>query len=258
MEKRYDVFISYSTEDQKVAEGICGYLERNGCRCFVAYRDIPRGMVWAAAITEAIEESAMMVVVFSKYFNVSPHTDREIALASKKKIPILTYRIADDEMTGVKEYYLTNLNWVDAFPNPENYFGQLLDCVRSLIGMRTQTLDPEKPAVEKPMGVTKSKAPFGLPSLICSILGLVWLSVVSLVTDYKDLEDFVYLIFYVGIVLSIVGMVMGIVGSKRIKGKHKFYSDTPILIVGKILGIIGVASWGLVLIFAIIGVFTEL
>lgn len=136
MEKRYDVFISYSSDDQKIAEGICGYLERMGYRCFVAYRDIPRGVVWAAAITDAIDESAMMVVVFSNAFNISPQTDREIELASENRMPILTYRIADDKMTGAKKYYLKNLNWIDAFPNPENYFGQLLDSVVKLIGER--------------------------------------------------------------------------------------------------------------------------
>ena len=134
MEKRYDVFISYSSDDQKIAEGICGYLERMGYRCFVAYRDIPRGVVWAAAITDAIDESAMMVVVFSNAFNISPQTDREIELASENRMPILTYRIADDKMTGAKKYYLKNLNWIDAFPNPENYFGQLFDSVMKLIG----------------------------------------------------------------------------------------------------------------------------
>ncbi len=134
MEYKYDVFISYSSNDQKIAEGVCGYLERNGYRCFVAYRDIPRGVVWAAAITDAIDESAMMIVVFSQSFNNSPQTDREIGLASENRIPILTYRIADDKMTGAKKYYLKNLNWIDAFPNPENYFGRLLDSVEKLIG----------------------------------------------------------------------------------------------------------------------------
>ena len=132
MEKKYDVFISYSSHDQKIAEGICGFLESNGYRCFVAYRDIPRGVVWAAVIPDAIKNSAIMVVVFSNSFNISPQTDREIGLASDK-IPILTYRIADDKMTGAKEFYLMNLNWIDAFPNPEDYFGKLLESVKKLV-----------------------------------------------------------------------------------------------------------------------------
>lgn len=134
MEKRYDVFISYSSQDQKIVEGVCGYLERKGYRCFVAYRDIPRGVVWANAIIEALDASKMMVVVFSNDFNVSPQTDREIELASESLMPILTYRVSDAKMTGAKKYYLKNLNWIDAFPNPESYFGQLFNSVVKLIG----------------------------------------------------------------------------------------------------------------------------
>ena len=146
MENKYDVFISYSTQDQKVVEGICGYLERKGYRCFVAYRDIPYGKVWATAITEALDESAMMVVVFSNSFNVSAQTDREIEIASENKMPILTYRVTDSEMTGAKKYYLKNLNWIDAFPNPESCFGQLVDSVVKLIGL--SSLEAERLAKE--------------------------------------------------------------------------------------------------------------
>lgn len=156
MEKRYDVFISYSSDDQKIAEGICGYLERMGYRCFVAYRDIPRGVVWAATITDAIDESAMMVVVFSNAFNISPQTDREIELASENQMPILTYRIADDKMTGAKKYYLKNLNWIDAFPNPENYFGQLLDSVVKLIGERRKDEETAERKQDGPKQRTKT------------------------------------------------------------------------------------------------------
>ena len=67
----HDVFISYSTIDQKITEGLSAYLEQNGIRCFVAYRDIPRGVVWAKVITEAIENCKLMVVVFSEHFNRS-------------------------------------------------------------------------------------------------------------------------------------------------------------------------------------------
>lgn len=129
---KYDVFISYSSKDQKIAEGICGYLERNGYRCFVAYRDIPRGVVWARAIADAIDISAIMIAVFSENFNCSEQTDRELQLAADDKIPILTYRISSANFTGAKKYYLQNLNWIDAFPNPESYFGVLLKSVTRL------------------------------------------------------------------------------------------------------------------------------
>ena len=137
MDKRYDVFISYSSVDQKVTEGICGFLEARGIRCFVSYRDIPRGVDWADYITEAIDISRMMVVVFSKNFNNSRQTNREIAMAADKPMPILTYRITNDELTGSKKYYLNNLNWIDAFPNTEQYFGELYANVCKLLDVQS-------------------------------------------------------------------------------------------------------------------------
>ena len=119
----YDVFISYSSRDQKVVEGLCAYLEQLKIRCFVAYRDIPKGKPWPPYIPEALRESKMMVVVFSANFNHSEEVDRELTLASKKKMPILTFRLSDEEFKGTKEYCLSNINWIDAFPNPENSFG---------------------------------------------------------------------------------------------------------------------------------------
>ena len=95
MVNNYDVFISYSSKDQKIAEGICGYLESRKYRCFVAYRDIPKGKIWAAVIPSAIHASRMMIVVFSDNFNLSNQTDRELELAAEDKIPILTFRIND-------------------------------------------------------------------------------------------------------------------------------------------------------------------
>ena len=132
--KRYDVFISFSTEDQKSAEGVCGFLERNGIRCFVSYRDIPKGANWPSSIYNAVKQSKMMVAVFSENFNKSPHTGREITLASNFNIPILTFRIVPDEPTDEKGFFLANLNWIDAFPEPEKYFGSLLDNVNKIIG----------------------------------------------------------------------------------------------------------------------------
>lgn len=145
---KYDVFISYSSHDQKVVEGLCAYLEQYKIRCFVAYRDIPRGVVWARAIVDALDESRMMVVVFSENFNNSDQVDREIELASEDKKPILTFRISNDVFKGAKKYYLKNINWIDAFPNPEAVFGQVLDNVEALLGVKHSA--PQATTVVKP------------------------------------------------------------------------------------------------------------
>ena len=144
----YDVFISYSSKDQKVAEGICAYLEQRHIRCFVAFRDIPKGKVWASAIVEALDASHMMIVVFSKNFNISEQVDREIELAAEDHKPILTFRLSNDAFKGAKKYYLKNINWIDAFPEPDKCFGELAEEVGKLIDISHDDFSLEERAEE--------------------------------------------------------------------------------------------------------------
>lgn len=153
---KYDVFISYSSLDQKVVEGLCAYLESHKIRCFVAYRDIPRGVVWAKAIVNGLDESRMMVVVFSDHFNNSDQVDREIELASEEKKPILTFRITDDAFKGVKKYYLKNLNWIDAFPDPQAVFGSVAENVAKLLDMDIKSITPAPQPAPKPVPPAKT------------------------------------------------------------------------------------------------------
>lgn len=128
-----DVFISYSDKDRLIVSGICAYLEQNGIRCFVAYRDIPKGVVWAGAITDAIEECQLMVIVYSENFNNSKQVDREIQLCSDADKPMLNFRLCDVAYNKIKKYYLLNINHLDAFPNPEKEFGTLLKSIEALL-----------------------------------------------------------------------------------------------------------------------------
>jgi len=138
----HDVFISYSSSDQKMVEGLSAYLEQNGVRCFVAYRDIPKGIAWAEIITEAIENCKLMIVVFSEGFNRSKQVDREIEMCIEEGKPILTFKIENVDFKGAKKYYLKNINWVDAFPEPQKYFGEMLKSVQSLLPETKK--EPEK------------------------------------------------------------------------------------------------------------------
>ena len=135
-QEKFDVFISYSNADKQIVEAICGYLESHKIRCFVAHRDIPRGVEWALAIPPAIKESKMMLAVFSRSFNISAQTDNELHIAEKVKIPVLTFRLTDDDMKDLKEYLLARYNWIDAFPEPEKQFGELLKSIAMLINRK--------------------------------------------------------------------------------------------------------------------------
>ena len=185
---KYDVFISYSSHDQKVVEGLCAYLEAHKIRCFVAYRDIPRGVVWAQAIVEALEESRMMVVVFSEHFNNSDQVDREIELASEDKKPILTVRISNDAFKGAKKYYLKNIHWIDAFPNPQQVFGSVAENVARLLDIKLEENQPasQPTPTPKPTPTPTSKPKrFDFKKWWKPLLGVVvaWVFIAIIIPD---------------------------------------------------------------------------
>ena len=51
----HDVFISYSSKEKSIADGVCHYLEANGVKCWMAPRDIPAGTDYGDLIDEAIK-----------------------------------------------------------------------------------------------------------------------------------------------------------------------------------------------------------
>ena len=149
---KYDVFISYSSHDQKIVEAMCAYLEQRHIRCFVAYRDIPKGgtLPWAEHIVNALDESRMMLVAFSENFNASVQVNREIEIASEDKKPILTFRLSNAAFTGAKKFYLKNINWLDAFPAPEKAFDGMYKQVCRLLGIQPVTDDGDTPPPPPP------------------------------------------------------------------------------------------------------------
>lgn len=161
--KKYDVFVSYSSHDQKYAEAICAFLEKRGITCFIAYRDISPTSVWATSIVEAIVSSRMMLVVFSENYNVSVQVDRELELASDELLPILTFRITNDKLKGAKRFYLKNVHWMDAYPFPERRFGALVDNISCL-------LEKNVPIVKR-VGIKKNWVVFAV--LLCAAVAIL-------------------------------------------------------------------------------------
>ena len=133
---KYDVFISYSSLDQKLAEGLCNYLESYGICCFVAYRDTPHpGCV--DAIVKALVESRMMVLILSDNLTNSTQVNHEIEIASKKHKHILACRLTNTMFCDDKK---CNLNWINIFPDSERNFGLVVDGVAKLLDIKLRLI----------------------------------------------------------------------------------------------------------------------
>jgi len=141
----HDVFISYSSKDQKIVEGLLAYLEQNGVRCFVAFRDIPPGEPWPPKITVAIRNCKLMVLVFSEQSNDSEHVENEIVMCKENRKPIITFKLEDANYNDTLYYYLIRLHHIDAFPNPEDCFGRLCEAIKKLINIEPPVHPPKPP-----------------------------------------------------------------------------------------------------------------
>ena len=109
-----------------VADAACAALESAGIRCWIAPRDIPPGDDWSAASIRAIDQSKVMVLIFSSNANESTEIPREVQRAANRKVRIVTVRIDGAEPAEALEYYLGAVQWFDALPPPvENHLQRL-------------------------------------------------------------------------------------------------------------------------------------
>lgn len=142
MGAKYDVFISYSHVDADIANKIYEFLTASGLKCFIDRKGIQDSATWPKVLAESLNGSRIMLAVFSKAFNDSKQTDNEVSVADNRNIPILVFRITQDDFSGVKEYFLTKNNWIQAFPSPELYLDRLLSSIRILLGINMVGVKP--------------------------------------------------------------------------------------------------------------------
>jgi len=63
--RRFDVFVSYASDDQELATEIADDLQKEGLSCFLASRSISSGELWAEEIREALLESRAAVLLLT-------------------------------------------------------------------------------------------------------------------------------------------------------------------------------------------------
>ena len=131
LKNKYDAFISYSTRDKNVADALCHYLEQNKIRCWIAPRNILPGMEYAEVIDKAISQVTVFIVIYSEASANSKWVHKETNLAVSDGKIIIPFRIEDYalENTGMR-LYLNDQHWIDAIPNPEDFFETITEAVK--------------------------------------------------------------------------------------------------------------------------------
>ena len=129
----HDVFISYSSQDQKIADAIVNILENQKIKCWIAYRDAEAGGDYAVSIIRAIKNSKVCVLILSQESNTSKYVLSEINSCVNHGKTIIPFKIDDVMLHEAIEFYLGKTHWLDAMTAPlEAHIHKLADRVRLL------------------------------------------------------------------------------------------------------------------------------
>ena len=174
----HDVFISHSAQNREVADAICAALEKALIRCWVAPRDVRPGRSFPGEITRAIQQSKVMLLIFSSHSNNSEQVLREVQLSTDSHLPIIRFRIEDVALTDDLRYFLSTPHWLDALTPPlSKHIERLEVAIKELLGqsvevtgknvLSEQAPSPVAPAIPAvvPSTVTPAVTPAVAPAM---------------------------------------------------------------------------------------------
>lgn len=130
----HDIFISFAHEDAEFVNSLCVDLETRNLSCWVASRDIPPDTTWPAAISEGISNAHAFLLILSRASNKSKQVAREVTMADTQGLPIFCLRIEDIKPSTELSYYLSNIQWIDSWGQPnEIILNKLADNLRNAV-----------------------------------------------------------------------------------------------------------------------------
>jgi hypothetical protein len=162
---------------------MCAALENGGIRCWVAPRDVQPGRSFAGEITRAIQDSKIMVLIFSAHSNNSEQVLREVQLAVKARLHIVQFRIENVRMNDDLEYFLSTPHWLDALTPPlENHLRKLEISIKTLLDGAVVERTTQRPVSTgsevnvRPPSSTKAALIWGGVIVGVVAAGLIWKS----------------------------------------------------------------------------------
>ncbi len=157
----HQAFISYGHQDKLVADAACARLEARGVRCWIAPRDVLPGQSYGEAISNAIRQCRVLVLVFSNHANLSEHVSKEVERAVSNGVPVVPLRIEDVMPTGALDYFIGSVHWLDALTPPlDGHLARLADAVERLLG--TTPARPPLPIPSQPQSPPPGRTAVGL------------------------------------------------------------------------------------------------
>jgi hypothetical protein len=123
------VFISYGTRDTDVANDVCNLVESCNAKCWIAPRDV-KGVDSTEEMKDAMIHANILIFIFSEFAIRSQYILKELELAIKHNVPIIVFNVDGSMPEGEWQFHLQNARWIDASPDYENHYEDLMDALR--------------------------------------------------------------------------------------------------------------------------------
>jgi flagellar basal body-associated protein FliL len=147
----YDVFISYCSENRKIADALVHHLEAKEIRCWIDHRDLLPGFSWRDGIIEALEGNPgiAMVLLFSSASNKSRQVIKEISMADEENILVIPVRIENILPEGAIKLELQGRHWLDAFEGKEDRIEKAAERIKQTLTRYSERISPKQDSVPK-------------------------------------------------------------------------------------------------------------
>lgn len=116
----HDVFLSFSSKDQQVADAVYKYLADHNIACWYSKTSIVGGGRYYKDIVNAVNDSKCLLLIYSYSALQSRHINTEVDMAFSKGKVIIPYQIENVPLNDDFEYFLRSFQFIPAFSPEEN------------------------------------------------------------------------------------------------------------------------------------------
>ena len=171
----HEVFVCYDIDDKYACESVIEAFEANDISCWYYARDF-KDNESVNQITEAIQKSKTMVVIYSKTARFSKHVATEVDIAFSAHRSITIFNIDGASKKGNLEFFKVNTFWLSAFPNNYDQARTLIRDVSGLLGRHIENPLVKRNIKFKPPRIKKYLA---IAISVALILILLYLFVIA-------------------------------------------------------------------------------
>ncbi len=124
------IFLSYSSQDHKLACEIYKGLKKRRIKVWKAPEDIPPGGDWAAAIHQALSEQQIFLLLWTDSSMISDEVTKEITIASRNHMKMIPLKLTESEPISAQAYHLSATQWLEGIGKDSQ---RLLDLIEERV-----------------------------------------------------------------------------------------------------------------------------